>query len=167
MDKDSASVILMRILCLIMAVCMPLLTCTACKAQNTTENQEKLLTILNNEDFEALDELTSSTTSFVSTVEPDSCYFTALHLLENDRTERAIELLQYGKIHASWQIAQECARKLCSLGTTQQKESAAKYFAETYPQERDSDFYLLQELYNQNKYKEALKVKCIPVPEDK
>lgn len=149
--------ILMRILCLIMAVCMPLLACTACKAQNTTENQEKLLRILNDGDYAALDELASGTSSLALTIEPDSCYFAALHLLKQDKTESAVELLQYGKTHASWQIAQECARKLCTLGTSQQKEAAAKYFAEAYPQERDAEFYLLQELFYQGKYKDALK----------
>ena len=145
-----------------MAVCMPLLACTACKAQNTTENQEKLLKILNDADFDALEELASDASSLALTVEPDSCYFAALHLLKHDKTESAVELLQYGKNHASWQIAQECARKLCTLGTTQQKESAAKYFAEAYPQERDADFYLLEGLFNQGKYKDALKACPLP-----
>ncbi|MBO4437831.1 MAG: lytic transglycosylase domain-containing protein [Spirochaetaceae bacterium] len=144
---------------------MPLVACTACKAQTSTENQEKLLEILNDSDFDALDELVSPS-SFTSTVEPDSCYYTALHLLNNGGTERAIELLQYGKTHASWQIAQECARKLCSLGTTQEREASAKYFAEAYPQERDADFYILEELFNQKKYKEALKACPLPALAD-
>ncbi len=144
---------------------MPLVACTACKAQTSTENQEKLLEILNDSDFDALKELVASS-SFTSTVEPDSCYFTALHLLNNGESERAAELLRYGKNHASWQISQECARKLCSLGTTQEREASAKYFAEAYPQERDADFYILEELFNQKKYKEALKACPLPALAD-
>lgn len=145
---------------------MLLLTCTACKAQNSTENQEKLLKILNNFDTAALNELASNPLHLASTIEADSCYFTALHLLQNENTESAIKLFQYGKNHASWQVAQECARKLCTLGTSQEKEAASKYFAETYPEERDSDFFLLQELFNQGKYKEALKACPMPVLAD-
>ncbi len=144
---------------------MPLVACTACKAQTSTENQEKLLEILNDSDFDALKELVSSP-SFTSTVEPDSCYYTALHLLNIGETERAAELLRYGKTHASWQIAQECARKLCSVGTPQEREASAKYFAEAYPQERDADFYILEELFNQKKYKEALKACPLPALAD-
>jgi len=145
---------------------MLLLTCTACKAQNSTENQEKLLKILNDFDAEALNELASNPLDLASTIEADSCYYTALHLLHAKNTENAMELLQYGKDHASWQVAQECARTLCTLGSPKEKEAASRYFAETYPEERDSDYFLLQELFNQEKYKEALKACPMPALAD-
>lgn len=162
MDKDSAAVILIRSFCFAFAVFVSLFACTSCKAQNSTENQAELLQILNDNDYDALKELAAKPLELASTIENDSCYFAALHLLKANETEKAIELLKYGKLYASWQIAQECARKLCTIGTAQEKEAAAKYFAETYADERDSNYYLLNEYYNQKDYKKALKACPLP-----
>lgn len=163
MDKDSAAVILMRSFCFAFAVFVSLFACISCKAQNSTENQAELLRILNDSDYDALKELAAKPLELASTIENDSCYFTALHLLKAGETEKAIELLKYGRLYASWQIAQECARKLCTIGSSQEKEAAAKYFAETYTEERDCDYYLLNEFCSQKEYKKALKVSPLPV----
>lgn len=165
MDKDSATVILMRFICFVLSVFLLFIAstvCVSCKEQISTEKQEELLKIINNSDAESLREFTSKPSELASSIEPDSCYFTAIHLLQINETEKAIKLLQHGKTYASAQIAQECARKLCTLGSSQEKEAAAKYFAENYPEQRDSNFYLLQEYYNQKDYEKALK-EC-PLP---